>query len=159
LNAVTSIGEFRRNELPTADAVQDYFLKNLYEQWPTGGWLVIYGACNTSNCSPENGRVDIWLSIYPHPLHRFYLSYAKTGPPKREEFHSMGDPLRLGPGADLVEIDDNGYRVAEGLFVSPQDAWVVVKHFIETNGERSDAIPWLADSELPESSISSPFSE
>jgi hypothetical protein len=154
-----SIGDYVSSEFPELKTIQHFFLDFTEAKWPSGGRLAIYGAQGTESLPPYKGRVDISLAIVPDSEHGFYLIYSKTGVVTGGQFHSLGSQTLTRPGSPMIEIDENGYAIAAGLFVSPADAWAVVKRFIETNGERSDAIQWLTDAELPDSAISTPFSE
>jgi hypothetical protein len=155
--AVTLIEGFRVNRLPSPDEVKGYFLENEKHQWSSGGSIAIYGAYGTENEEPGRTRIELWLTMSQHPSYGFYLIYSTIGLSPHGQWHSLGDASRLSSDSAFVDIDDNGYCIAEGLFVPPRDAWAVVKYFIETQGERSDTVCWLSDAQVPASAIISPY--
>jgi|APIni6443716594_1056825.scaffolds.fasta_scaffold1217404_1 hypothetical protein len=70
----------------------------------------------------------------------YYLKYDPTA----DTWLSLGDASRL---SEVVCPDD--WEASAGLFVSPEDAWVVISEFCRT-GQRSSAIHWIRPIEIPE---------
>lgn len=69
-----------------------------------------------------------------------YLKYDPTG----DTWLSLGDTRRL---SEVVYRDD--WEASPGLFVPPEDAWLVISEFCRM-GQRSSAIHWIRPTEIPE---------
>jgi hypothetical protein len=150
MKAVTCIEDYCRNELPSLDAIRAYFHPS-YGNWTGEGSIVIYGAEGTENEPPGNGRLDLWLTIQQAPQMSFYLTHSQVGVKDHATYHSVGDDSLIYDEGHLQIIDDNGYKISQGLLVSADFAWVVVSHFVETAGERSPVIRWISGEVLPDS--------
>ena len=110
------------------------------------------GVDGTQHLPANQGRIDVRLTMWGHPVHGVFLMYEKHGGGHRETFSSKGDLRRLG---ELVRsLHDTPLPV--GLFIPFETAWKAVKEFIETDGALPKSIEWIANRDLPPNTFPDP---
>lgn len=110
------------------------------------------GVDGTGHLNADNGRIDINLEMWGHPIHGVLLIYSKWGGGYKETYSSKGDLRRL---REWVRTLHNDQRPV-GLFIPFEKAWLAVKEFIETEGELPKGIEWVANKDLPENTFPDP---
>lgn len=145
----STFGKMSIRDFPSIKDIERFFVSYKEDEWSVGGAsgadIVIYGAHGTEDGTPFKDRVDIWITIYDHPEYGMCTQYTKGGGGYRDNYFSLGDVGRLSK----VMHTRHGDPLPVGLFVSPTTAWIAVKHFIETRGDRSPDIDWISADDVP----------
>ncbi|WP_120497944.1 hypothetical protein [Kiloniella sp. EL199] len=63
-----------------------------------------------------------------------------------EKYVSLGSSEKLEKYVDVAE----GSVTLEGLYLSPEQAWLAVEDFLDQKGWRSNRICWLHENQVPE---------
>jgi len=152
-----------------------YFDKLWGDEWPATSWLEPYfrapqgqptpiqsqtgggnfrieGVDGTEHLDRENGRIDIELLFWTHPELGATLLYQKSGGGQFDRYHSKGDLRRRLEWTQSPQ----GTPLSVGLFVPIDEAWRVLKDFVETRGLRSAAIDWISSRDLPADTFPDP---
>jgi Immunity protein Imm1 len=99
---------------------------------------------------PHEGRIDVDLDMWGHPHLGVLLIYSKWGGGLKEMRSSKGDLVRLRERVRSKQ----GTLLPVGLFVPHGTAREAVTEFMETDGELSTSIEWIANRDLPPDSFS-----
>jgi len=142
---------------PTPKQLESYFLGPPEHRWffETGNdsaGLDAQGVDSTEHLPANEGRVDVHLSMWGHPILGVLLIYEKRGGGYRDAFSSKGDLKRIG---ELVR-STHDTPLPVGLFIPFEQAWKAVKEFIETDGALPKSIEWIANRNLPPNTFPDP---
>ena len=135
---------------PDPKELERYFLAPPGQRWTfeTGNdsWgLSLEGVDGSEHFTRIEGRIDICLDMWGHPVHGVMLIHSKSGGGHRDAFYSRGDLTRLREWV----LSLHGDPMPVGLFIPYEQAWSAVKKFIETDGAFPQSIEWIAERELP----------
>lgn len=142
---------------PSLDVLKPYFLGPPERRWfsDTGNdsaSLSLLGVEGTAHLEPNQGRIDIELSLWGNPGLGVLLIYAKRGGDHDALYSSKGNMLRIREWVRSTHDDP----LPIGLFVSFERAWLAVREFIETEGELPTSIEWIANRDLPPNTFPDP---
>ena len=130
-----------KNEIPPLSDLEDLFLNYSPEKWTDDGSVQFID---------ENG-IRKQLTVVQHPRYGIWLQLETKNPDgKIENYFSCGNTAKLNNYVEAVEDS----LTPEGIYISPEQAWPLVKHFIETAGGRATnhehAASWIREEDLPE---------
>jgi len=111
------------------------------DSWGIG----IEGLNGTDHLRPDQGRIDIDLTMVGHDRFGVFLSYLKLAGGHGGSYCSKGDLSRL---KEWVRTK-HGDFMPIGLFIPFESAWRAVKEFMDTEGELPHSIEWIAAEDIP----------
>ncbi|MEA2937729.1 MAG: hypothetical protein QOC56_1233 [Alphaproteobacteria bacterium] len=135
---------------PELKWLERYFLtsagrRQFFEEGNDSWGLTAQGVDGSDLMQPNNGRIDINLTILGNPKLGVLLCHQKWGGGLKQTYYSKGDLMRLGEWVTTV----HGDRMPIGLFIPFESAWTAVRQFIEANGALPTGIVWVGDGDLP----------
>jgi hypothetical protein len=149
---------FKGDFWPRLDQIEHNFLAPNGSGWVSVGgndsWSIdLQGLEGTEDRPFGRGRKDINLMMWGTPGLGVLIMYDKIGPPDfRATYYSRGDMSRL---RELVESTHSD-ELPVGLFIPFEKAWLAVKEFMETEGQRPACIEWVRHEDLPPKTFPSP---
>jgi hypothetical protein len=157
MNKYAYVHTFKGSFWPSLSEIAPFF-SHSGENWISKGgndsWsLKVQGLDGTEDLPIGNGRKDINLDMWGRPGLGVLLIYDKTGPVGfRDTYTSKGDMSRLG---ELVR-STHDTPLPVGLFIPFDKAWLVVKEFMDTEGQLPKSINWVRNADLPPNTFPDP---
>ena len=125
------------NKIPPLSELEDLFLDYSPEKWTDDGSVQFDDDCG------QRKR----LTVVQHPKHGIWLQLeSKSAEGKIENYFSCGNPDKMTNYVEAVEDS----LTPEGIYISAEKAWPMVKFFIETSGERLQQASWISEQDIPE---------
>lgn len=146
-----------RGGWPHPLALRRYFLAPPGQRWffetenDSAGFSA-EGVDGTEHLETNEGRIDIRLEMWGHPVLGVLLIWSKWGGGHKQTFSSKGDLTKLREW--VRSTHDTPLPV--GLFIPYEAAWKAVKEFIETDGRLPKSIAWVANRDLPPNTFPDP---
>lgn len=159
MRKITYFEPFPREGWPDPKELEPYFVVSPGREWTYPGdadnWVLsAEGLYGTEHLQPKTGRVDVHLYMVGHPEHGVTFAYHKWDgrQQRKSSYASKGDLSRRLEFVRSLHRD----LMSIGLFVPFPDAWRALKEFIETDGELSRSIEWIASKDLPPNTFPDP---
>jgi Immunity protein Imm1 len=155
----THFDNLPRSGWPHPSAMEPFFLGPPGRRWIFSGrndcWgLNAEGLDGTEGLRPDEGRIDLRLTMLGHPRFGVLLHYDKY-PRDRHDCYSKGDLSRLREWV----LTKHGDLMPIGLFVPFEAAWRAVNEYMATDGTLPRSIEWIAGEDIPSGVFPRPWAD